>query len=288
MNTPHTKARRRRAVRTLFSGTAVAASLLVNAGLAAPPQPVASTIVARSSEVTAATGRRPISARIALARKPISIPQPPATPPAEEEIPDIQALAHLSILGAHTPPTLTSEGASEATQSQPEDVVEPLEAASVAAFQTVPQATVGGLLYPPSVVANAHSLEPGMFSAASAVTLNVEESQPRATLGDTIEWRLKLCNTSNEPVTDVTAVLYFAEGIEPVAAGGAEASLAAGEVRFRLPETLTPGEVVELQVTGIGTNSGNIPYRAEVATNKLPKTVAQDGIVQVTGSPQDR
>ena len=78
------------------------------------------------------------------------------------------------------------------------------------------------------------------------------------------------------------AVLFFADGIEPVAASGATASLGAGEVRFDPLETLAPGEIVELQVTGVGTSSGDVQYRAEVVSSDLPETIAHDGVIQVT------
>ena len=58
--------------------------------------------------------------------------------------------------------------------------------------------------------------------------------------------------------------------------------LGAGEVRFDPLETLAPGEIVELQVTGVGTSSGDVQYRAEVVSSDLPETIAHDGVIQVT------
>ena len=140
---------------------------------------------------------------------------------------------------------------------------------------------VDGFLYPPSVVADSGANAPAQL-AAPAITLQVTESLPEAQRGGHIEWRLKLCNAGSEPATDVHAVLFFADGIEPVAASGATASLGAGEVRFDPLETLGPGEIVELQVTGVGTSSGDVQYRAEVVSSDLPETIAHDGVIQVT------
>lgn len=140
---------------------------------------------------------------------------------------------------------------------------------------------VDGFLYPPSVVADSGANAPPQL-ASPAITLQITESLPEARRGGAIEWQLKLCNTGSEPATNVTAVLFFADGIEPVAASGATASLAAGEVRFAPLETLGPGEIVELQVTGVGTSSGDVEYRAEVVSSDLPKAIAHDGVIQVT------
>jgi len=146
---------------------------------------------------------------------------------------------------------------------------------------------VNGLLYPPSVVVASGANEPAQL-AAPAVKLQITESPKKAAQGGAIDWRLELCNVGSEPATNVTAVLFFAEGIEPVAASGAAASLAAGEVRFDPLETLQPGEIVELLVTGVGTGSGTVRYRAEVVSGELENAISQDGVVQVSHAQGNR
>lgn len=300
MSTPQIGAGILRVAQTAFSGSVVSASLLVGASLqAAPPrtaEPAKPAVVARSSQETAATGRRPISSRLASARKPISIPQPApetaATAPlaaAADDMPRPTALAELAALAGDAtaeavvaPETGLADAATTEPAMQPtlpEPAIQPtLEAAPVAPVR------VGGLLYPPSVVSDSGANEPARLPAAD-IRLQVTESHPQAVRGGAIEWRLELCNTGSEPAANVTAVLFFAEGIEPVAASGAAASLAAGEVRFDPLQTLGPGEIVELQVTGVGTGAGEVPYRAEVVSSSQQDPIAQDGSIQVRSTP---
>jgi hypothetical protein len=265
---------------TVFSGSTLSVALLIGGGLqaAAPPsQGTQTTVIAvRSSEATAASGRRPISSRIALARKPIRRAEPPtATTPAVEAAATTAAVAPpQSEIATHAPASgPVADAAPQQLDATPE--------VPAATAQRVAPVMVDGFLYPPSVVANSGANAPAQL-AAPAITLQVTESLPEARRGGPIEWRLKLCNAGSEPATHVHAVLFFADGIEPVAASGATASLGAGEVRFDPLETLAPGEIVELQVTGVGTSSGDVQYRAEVVSSDLPETIAHDGVIQVT------
>lgn len=255
------------------------------------------SIVAQSDIDTAATGRRPISSRIALARKPISVvpavpDQPPletiATPAATEQFAAEQPHTPATIPGGQPLGYQTLEAlAAEPPQPAPHVAALPLEPAaapSVAEAEQPRPLSVGRFSYPASIGDELPVPgKPGLLPpATSTVTLRVSEPDPETTQGEAIEWRLQLCNAGSEPAHNVSAMLFFAEGIEPVAASGGEASLAAGEVRFDTLATLGPGEIVELLVTGIGTEAGAIQYRAEVVSSDHPEPVAEDGVVQVT------
>lgn len=275
----------RRVAQTVFAGSTLSASLVIGGGLQAAglhSQGTHDSVIAvRSSEETAAPGRRPISSRIASARKPIKLAEPAAaTTPAPEAAAERPAVATAeSDLAAKAPASGPIADAPRQQDATPEVLA--------AAAPAVAPVMVDGFLYPPSVVADSGANAPARL-AAPAVTLQVTESLPQATRGGAIEWRLKLCNTGSEPATNVTAVLFFADGIEPVAATGATASLAAGEVRFEPLEALGPGEIVELQVTGVGTSAGDVQYRAEVVSSDLHEAIAQDGVIQVTDTPASR
>lgn len=272
-----------------FGGTATAAG----------PSRSASrySVVAQSDIETAATGRRPISTRIALARQPISVvPAVPEQPPLETIAEQAAAEA-----AAVNQPVAAAERSSdqplgyqtlEALAAEPARPVphvaaltsEPAAVPPVAETDQTPLLSVGGLAYPASAASKLPVPgKPGLLPpATSAVTLRVSESHPETTEGEAIEWRLQLCNAGSEPAHNVSAMLFFAEGIEPVAASGGEASLATGEVRFDTLASLGPGEIVELLVTGIGTEAGAVQYRAEVISSAQPEPIAQDGVVQVT------
>ena len=255
------------------------------------------SIVAQSTIDTAATGRRPISTRIALARQPISVVPAPSEQPAVQAVAEPaatesavveQAVAgarspHDQPLGYHTLEALAAEPA-RAVPHTAALASEPAALQPAVGTEEPGPVSVGGFSYPASVGGELPVPgKPGLLPpATSTVTLRVSEPEFKATRGETIEWRLQLCNAGSEPAHNVSAMLFFAEGIEPVAASGGEASLATGEVRFDTLATLSPGEVVELLVTGIGTEAGAIQYRAEVVSSDQPEPIAQDGVVQVT------
>lgn len=263
------------------------------------------SVVAQSDIDTAATGRRPISTRIAMARQPISIvpaaPEQPAPPtqaePTERDTREVEPLVVAEPeqrVEAHGYQTL------EALASQPAHQVPPVAArpsepatlpSEPAALSPVVEAqeksgplSIGRFSYPASVGGELPVPgKPGLLPpATSTVTLRVSEPETKTAQGEAIELRLQLCNAGSEPAHNVSAMLFFAEGIEPVAASGGEASLATGEVRFDTLATLGPGEIVELLVTGIGTEAGAIQYRAEVVSGDQPEPIAKDGVVQVT------
>lgn len=327
--------------------TAVAAATGISGQVAqaaeAKEQPASGSyaVVAQSGEHTAATGRLPISARIARARKPIQRIEPEPEPVVIKPVPRVpfpEAEALVEAAGqATTEPTHDEQAGpstdaaagtavtSDVTAETPAvDVANAGESVSADAGTTATDepatlpahdqtaddsATPGrlqpGFSYPLSVLwpftsaeeraailagpARRHE-EPGRLAVEEPrVTLEVTESQPLATRGTPIEWRLRLCNTGGEPAREVAAMLFFAEGIEPVAASGQMASLAAGEVRFHPLESLGPGETVELVVTGVATEPGSVAYRAEVLSGDLPEAVASEGEVQVTdGRPEIR
>ncbi|MGA0041238.1 MAG: hypothetical protein ACO3NZ_15450 [Pirellulales bacterium] len=224
-----------------------------------PPTP-RQPVVAQSTEATAATGSLPISARIARARRPIQV------------IPDA---------------TIATEITTSASEKGRQEALPPVSPVPT----TEPAATVPTgprserFTYPVSV---AEGLPAGDKTAgapvmsAAPVSLRVLEPMTKAAIGQPIEWRLQVYNNGSETVGGVTAMLFFAEGIEPVAASGGEASLAAGEVRFPPLAPRGPGETVELLITGVGTSAGTVAYRAEVVMAGIDDVVAEDGIVHVT------
>lgn len=226
---------------------------------AKPPVP-RQPVVAQSTEATAATGSLPISARIARARRPIQV------------IPD-------ATIAAETPASAAETVRQNARlPASPAHVAEPAAAAPAAPSSesfTYPASVAEGL--PASSKPAAAPITP-----AAPVSLRVLEPMTKAAFGQPIEWRLHVCNNGSEPVGSVTAMLFFAEGIEPVAASGSEASLAAGEVRFAPLALLGPGETVELLITGVGTSAGPVAYRAELVVAGSDDVVAEDGVVQVT------
>ncbi len=223
----------------------------------APSRP---PVIAQSTVATAATGRIAISSRIARARRPIQV-MPAASPAVDNALaaPD----------RSDTPP------AAVAASGTPDPTKDAAAGPRVEGF-TYPMSVADGL---PTTSEHESS---GRASSAPAVSLRVLEPMAKISEGSPIEWRLQLANTGSEPLEGVTAWLFFAEGIEPVAASGSEAALAAWEVRFAPLASLGPGETVELLVTGVSTAAGEVAYRAEVIAAGSNDPVAEEGFVRVT------
>lgn len=120
--------------------------------------------------------------------------------------------------------------------------------------------------------------------AMPRVSLDVRESAIEVAEGDPISFRITVANTGNRPAHDVDTTVYFAEGIEPEAVGGAEATISAGEVRFETIEEIVPGEKVELTVRGSTGPPGIVVYRAEVIARETPGTIAREGAVTILGT----
>jgi hypothetical protein len=253
-------------------------------------------VVARSTEQTAATGRQPLSARLTLARQAVQFHEADRDhmSGAGEEVPPVEDPYLSERQATHAGP---SPAATESEVVNSEQAGDDRDGVGDGRFAELQSS--GGFFYPPSITAglpvqaasesphtpprmNAGPRSRSDNPSMAAIAIDVRESQPKAPQGAVVEWCLRLCNTGSEPANDVSAVLFFAEGIEPVAASGSRAALAAGEVRFAPLAQLAAGETVELQVTGICVSPGHIAYRAEVAFSEDAQLTAHDGMVQVT------
>jgi hypothetical protein len=252
-------------------------------------------VVARSTEQTAATGRQPLSARLTLARQAVNFRETDG--------------AHVSeAVQDATPAEYPHRSERQATDAGPDsvamesEVVNSEQAADdrerIVDGRSAALQSSGGFFYPPSITAGlpvhdaseTTQMQPRMNAGprsrsgnpdAAALAFEVTKSQPKAPQGAVVEWCLRLSNMGSEPANDISAVLFFAEGIEPVAASGSQAAIAAGEVRFAPLSQLAAGETVELQVTGICVSPGDIAYRAEVGFSEDAQLTAHDGMVQV-------
>lgn len=247
---------------------------------AASKAPEKKQIIAQSTEATAATGRLWISARIALARKPVQ------RLPKQEQAgsPAAQATAAQTVDAP-----ATSAAVSPPASSTP---------SSNTMASTTDQRRAGSLLYPSGVAAGlpastvtastSTTLAEEATTAPAAIRLQVVGPQQTTAMGTPLQWRLQLRNTGGMAARNVAAMLFFADGLEPVAASGGPASLAAGEVRFAPLDTVAPGETIEFLVTGLSTAPGSVAYRAEVVSSDLEDVPSFDGRVSIAGPAAGR
>ena len=110
--------------------------------------------------------------------------------------------------------------------------------------------------------------------------IDCEESTVDARQGESIRWRITIRN-AGATARHVVATLYFAEGIEPMAATGHGHSLSTGEAKFSPIETLGEDDAIQLEVTGRAARPGAVAYRIEVGCRDLPGHVAREAVILV-------
>lgn len=110
--------------------------------------------------------------------------------------------------------------------------------------------------------------------------IDCEESTVDARQGESIRWRITIRN-AGATARHVVATLYFAEGIEPMAATGHGHSLSTGEAKFSPVEVLGEDDAIQLEVTGRAARPGAVAYRIEVGCRDLPGHVAREAVILV-------
>lgn len=221
------------------------------------------SIVAQSTAATAATGRRPLSARIASGRLPLRplSSAPAAAAPATAA--DTAASAREAVL-QRVKQVLAARTPLSAASSTPADDDDRTAAAA--------EATVAE----PAVTAGATAAE-----APARLEFDVRESRVVLTEGERVIVNIAVRNIGSTPARRVETALYFADGVEPVKATGHEAAIASGEVRLEPIESLAPGDSVILAVTAVGVRPGSVIYRGELACAELPGVLAREGALRV-------
>jgi hypothetical protein len=129
----------------------------------------------------------------------------------------------------------------------------------------------------PAAESEAHPLA----GVPARLEFDVRESRSRVSEGEQVVMRIAVRNVGGEPAKDVTATLFFADGMEPVQAIGHSAEVYPGEVRFGTVRAIPAGESVDLLVTAIGTRAGSVTYRGELECSQLGGRIAREGAVTI-------
>ena len=289
--------------------TALASFCALKASAGQPAAPRRYSIVAQSSKATAATGRRPISQRIAASNLPLLIPiregcnehgcpaptaaTPHVQPPVAEDAVDEQAPP-----SEPAPQTMLSETDDAEADAVEAEVAEAPDDSAVTAVEPEPiaaetQAADSLLERVKTALAAKRQHADAQEEAAAAppeqplagvparLEFNVRESRSLVKEGEQIVMRLAVRNVGGEPAAQVNATLFFAEGMEPVQAIGHSAEVYPGEVRFGTVEAIQPGDSVDLLVTAIGTRPGSVTYRGELECSQLGGRIAREGSVTI-------
>lgn len=100
--------------------------------------------------------------------------------------------------------------------------------------------------------------------AIANVSVMVEDPQGPKAVGADAVYKLHIVNRGSKEARDISAVLQFSQGIEPVSAEGHQADIVPGQVVFATILRLEPGEEKTLRVVARAETPGNHVFRAEV------------------------
>jgi len=96
------------------------------------------------------------------------------------------------------------------------------------------------------------------------------------------EFTIAIHNASDRAIRGVVARVFFAEGIEPVAAEGLPARLAPGVIAFDAIARIEAGETVTATIRAVGVVATAVDYRIDLSCAELETPLSTDGTVTVT------
>lgn len=186
----------------------------------------------------------------------------PGTAPAENVRVTLTCPPGLQLMTDKLPAAQVSEGTVEwlipALEAGAEKVLElPCRYQAAGAAGLALQATAEGNL-------SAQSQLVTQIQAVADLALRVEDPPRPVPLGEEAVYRIFVENRGSKAANDIRIVAFFSEGIEPVAASGAEHRIAPGQVIFQPIAKIDPGQSVILAVRAKAERSGNHIFRAEL------------------------
>ena len=161
-----------------------------------------------------------------------------------------------------TPPTEAGADAADTTLTSGNDTAEP-EPLSTPNHPLV--ADTDGVLDADNAPATLADLaDAGDATEAPAACIDVTMTGPEGSipLGERVTLHLTVTNSGTTAVTDVTPVVHFGVGLEPLGIRGRLGSFTAdGSVMFERLAELPQGESVEIEIVAVCTIAGTIPYQ---------------------------
>ncbi|QDU56177.1 CARDB domain-containing protein [Aeoliella mucimassa] len=112
--------------------------------------------------------------------------------------------------------------------------------------------------------------------ALADLKLDIVDPKGPVPVGTEIEYAITVTNRGRSAAEQVNIVGLFAQGIEPVAALGAEATIADGRVGFRSIGSLPAGQQVTLKIRARAQAAGTHLFRAEVLCRDLEIKLAAE------------
>lgn len=140
--------------------------------------------------------------------------------------------------------------------------------------------TAGGV---PGTVEEPHRDEAAAAEATTdSVALELTGLPETIGVDAPFEFTIAIHNASDRAIRGVVARVFFAEGIEPVAAEGLAARLAPGVIAFDAIARIEAGETATATIRAVGVAATAVDYRIDLSCAELETPLATDGTVTVT------
>lgn len=132
----------------------------------------------------------------------------------------------------------------------------------------------------------------GLTAAANAVTtiealadlkLNVQEPKGPRQVGDELVYEVVIGNRGTKAAEEISVVIQFADGIEPLNAEGSPAEVVDGQVVFEPIARLAAGQQVTLRVKAKAEKVGGQRFRVEVQCPASETQLVSEGTTRVFG-----
>lgn len=119
-------------------------------------------------------------------------------------------------------------------------------------------------------------------AATDSVALELTGLPETIAVDAPFEFTIAIHNASDRAIRGVVARVFFAEGIEPVAAEGLPARLAPGVIAFDAIARIEAGETATATIRAVGVVATAVDYRIDLSCAELETPLATDGTVTVT------
>ncbi|MFM7844802.1 MAG: hypothetical protein ACKPEY_11305, partial [Planctomycetota bacterium] len=102
-------------------------------------------------------------------------------------------------------------------------------------------------------------------------------------VGEEVVYELTIVNRGTKAAEDVNVVVQFSSGVEPLAADGGPAELAAGQVVFEPISRLASGQKTVLKVKARAEKAGSHRFRVQVSCDNSETQLVSEGTSRFFG-----
>ena len=160
------------------------------------------------------------------------------------------------------PPTAAGADAADTTLTSGNDTAEPEPLSTLNHRLVADTDGVGDADNTPATLADLADAGDATLTPATSIEVTMTGPEGSIPLGERVTLHLTVTNSGTTAATDVTAVVHFGVGLEPLGIRGRLGSFTAdGSVMFERLAELPQGESFEVEIVAVCTIAGTIPYQ---------------------------